>query len=144
MNHSEYLRRKLEKLPQKFGVPQLKDASMHTMVARYKASRNVGAYSDFIQIPGRGNSQYWRSERCRPDIPPHYRFSNGQQQEWSREALTSACAGDAICAAGQPRAKQSDRCSCGIESKNPVKGNICSYCIMEDKKKKEQTCCDGV
>jgi hypothetical protein len=106
MNHSEYLRRKMESLPQTFGPARLGDESMRIMVARYRSSGIVAARRgpSFPAPPSRaccGPTPTWRSGGGRPDNGPFPREGDGQQQEWSRDGLTAAAAGCAVCKVGR-------------------------------------------
>lgn len=72
MNYSEYLRRKMESTPKTIAPRPIGDSSLLTQINRYKTTK----------APVRG--------------------SDGQQQEWSGEALMAAKAGCAVCAAPAP------------------------------------------
>lgn len=98
MNHSEYLRRKLESLPKVYGRPVLADEGLKTSVRRYVAAAagsGSGAPSSCC-----GPTPVWRSSGGRPNGVG--RASDGQQQVWSSEARISRLAGCAICADPRP------------------------------------------
>ena len=101
MNHSEYLRRKLERLPVVYGPSRLGDESMRIMETRFKASVRRPVGPPPVTTCCRGPTPYWRSGGGRPDVGPYPRVADGQQQEWSSEGVVSSKAGCAVCSAGR-------------------------------------------
>lgn len=97
MSYSEYLRRKTESLSKYTGVPSLGDESTRIMTSRYKASAATGAVA--ARRPAATGSGPW----CDCSGVQFRREGDGHQQEWSRDGITAAAAGCAICGAG-PRA----------------------------------------
>jgi hypothetical protein len=88
MNQSEYLRRRLESLPIVYGVPQPGDESLKTLKRRYVATARCAPS---------GQSQSQGSKTCCGYVG---RPSDGDSQVWTREAVTAAAAGAAICGVG--------------------------------------------
>ena len=101
MNHSEYLRRKLERLPVVYGPSRLGDESMRIMETRFKASVRRPVGPPPVTTCCSGPTPYWRSGGGRPDVGPYPRAADGQQQEWSSEGVVSSKAGCAVCSAGR-------------------------------------------
>lgn len=101
MNYSEYLRRKLERLPVVYGPSRPGDESMRIMERRFKASVRRPVGPPVSTTCCRGPTPYWRSGGGRPDVGPYPRAADGQQQEWSSEGTVSSKAGCAICSAGR-------------------------------------------
>jgi hypothetical protein len=114
MNHSEYLRRKLESLPKVYGRPVLADEGLKTSVRRYvaTASGSTGAPAPSPASSCCGPTPVWRSRGGRPNGGPYGRpnggpwgrAGDGQQQVWTSEARISRLAGCAICADPRPAA----------------------------------------
>lgn len=106
MNHSEYLRRKLESLPKVYGRPVLADEGLKTSVRRYvaTASGSAGAPASSPASSCCGPTPVWRSRGGRPNGGPWGRAGDGQQQVWTSEARISRLAGCAICADPRPAA----------------------------------------
>ena len=102
MNHSEYLRRKLQRIPTVIGPARPGDESMRIMEARFKASVRRAPTTPVAETCCRGPTPYWRSGGGRPDAPPYPRVADGQQQEWSSEFIAASKAGCAICSTGRP------------------------------------------
>jgi hypothetical protein len=102
MNHSEYLRRKLERIPSVIGPARPGDESMRIMEVRFKASIRRAPVQPPVETCCRGPTPYWRSGGGRPDTGPYPRAADGQQQIWSSEFIAASRAGCAICAVGRP------------------------------------------
>lgn len=118
MNHSEYLRRKLESLPKTYGPARLGDESMKTMVARYKASAGC-VTQPALAAPTccQGDKLTWRQNGGgRPAGGPYVRIGAGQQQEYgSYDSVRDRAAGQAICGGGLNSAYHTEEC-CPQES----------------------------
>jgi len=88
MSHSEYLRRKVEALPKYYGPSRLGDESLKTQVRRYRAS---GA-------PTVSTGPAPLATCCRH--APYPRCGDGQQQQWSVDAVIARAAHCAVCRPG--------------------------------------------
>ena len=99
MSYSEYLRRKTESLPKYYGVPRLGDESTRIDATRYKAAAPPGGVA-----ARRDPATSARHTCCDGSAGPYHREGDGQQQEWTRDGITAAAAGCAICGAGRPAA----------------------------------------
>lgn len=102
MNYSEYLRRKMERLPIVIAPARPGDESQRIMETRFKASIRRAPGPRPVETCCRGPTPYWRSGGGRPDTGPYPRAGDGQQQVWSSEFIAASKAGCAICAVGRP------------------------------------------
>lgn len=104
MNHSEYLRRKLERLPKVLGPARYGDESLKTTAVRYRSSVRRPVVIPAADTCCRGPTPYWRSGGGLPDSGPFGRIGAGQQQERSSEFIAASAAGCSICRVGLPGA----------------------------------------
>jgi len=88
MSHSEYLRRKVEALPKYYGPSRLGDESLKTQVRRYRASG----------VPTVSTGPAPSATCCRH--APYPRCGDGQQQQWSVDAVIARAAHCAVCRPG--------------------------------------------
>lgn len=130
MNYSEYLRRKMESLPVVYGPPQLKDESLRTAVSRYKASARCARGPTLASV-----TTCCRVVGTKP--------GDGQQQVWSREALTDRAAGRAICGTGRVGYVYKDCCpqESTVEIPRDASGNPTNPETKPAAYKGTETCC---
>jgi hypothetical protein len=103
MSHSEYLRRKVEAMPKYYGPARLGDESLKTQVRRFQAA---GA-------PIVSTAPAPPTACCRH--APYPRLGDGQQQDWSVDAVIARAAHCAVC--------RGDSLSTGIWI--PAQGECC-------------------
>ena len=138
MNHSEYLRRRLESLPRVFGPAVVGDESSRTTMARYKATAaargpSVQADPTCCTRPGRDG------EGARV----YKRPGDGAQQTWSTEGRLAAAAGCAICGVGRVGYVYHDCCP---QESTPEQPRDASGVLRDPTKKAaayqgRETCC---
>lgn len=130
MNYSEYLRRKLESLPVVYGPPRLGDESTRTWAARFKASADCGRRTTPASV-----TTCCRVVGTKP--------GDGQQQEWSRDAITMRAAGRAICGTGRVGYIYKDCCpqESTVEIPRDASGNPTDPTAKPAAYKGKTTCC---
>ena len=138
MNHSEYLRRRLESLPRVFGPATVGDESSRTSISRYKATaaaRGPSSQPDPIccKIAGRDG------DGARVFRVP----GDGAQQTWSTEGRLAAAAGCAICAVGRVGYVYQDCCPQESTPEQPrdAVGNLLDPTKKAAAYKGHETCC---
>ncbi len=131
MNHSEYLRRKLESLPRVYGRTQLKDESMRTMVMRFSATQYDAHRTPNTIAP----------ETCCGTPKLFQKEGDGQQQEWSHERKI---ANGARCVCSTWKAGAIEQGCCIQESTPELPRDENGAIVSSEKRaayKGKETCC---